>query len=150
MSDLGIHSPQGAAHTQPGTADCAGQGLTPLERKLLGFFDAITEHFWDNEICEMDGGDFQDKAEAAGVIVKAAFNTEAHGCDRADEYGLADGDEWFVLSDDVQTGRKLLNAPPARVADSASPSQGGDEADAIGGVKPKAPAKSSSSSDGGV
>lgn len=77
--------------------------FTPeLSAKLLSFFQWAAEGFWDEGACEINGGDFQDKAEALGLIVEVPYDPAEHGSFGADEYGLSPGDSWFVYSAEMK------------------------------------------------
>lgn len=180
MSDLGIHSPQGAAHTQPGGGESVAQhwqwwASRNEEQYLVGPEDS-REAVIQAGIEDFDGESFHiveaRKGSMAGYLPSGQRLIEwmTEGADDNGAFGeddyceltatpeaieAAEADVEAVLADwfkrhsaifpepwafaATRNGEWITMASLARVADSASPSHGGDEADAIGGVKPNQP-----------
>lgn len=65
-----------------------GEELSALRK----FFDALTDRFWIEQWMEIDGSDFQDIAEWAGLIRPEPYDPEKH----AYSDDASPGDPWFV------------------------------------------------------
>lgn len=74
---------------------------------LLSFFQWTAESFWGDGPSQIDGGDFQEKAEALGLIVEVPYDPAEHGEWGRDEYGLIAGDPWYVYSAPVRAALRL-------------------------------------------
>jgi hypothetical protein len=61
-------------------------------KSALKFAKMVLQHFGSDERLEMDGGEFQDMAEKAGVIRWETYDPEKHG----EHYDVEDGDQVWV------------------------------------------------------
>lgn len=50
--------------------------------------------------CDLDGGDIQDRAIKAGILVEEKYDPNKHG---PNEYDIAPGEEFYVLSDEFKS-----------------------------------------------
>lgn len=70
------------------------------EERLKEFFRWAMNYAWGGDI---DGADVQDRALKLGLIERTEYDPAKHGPLPEEFEGLVDpGDEWFVLSPDVQ------------------------------------------------
>lgn len=89
-------------------SDMANEGA-----KALAFFEWARSRFWDDECCEIDGGEFQDRAESLGLIVKVPFDPDQHS---DNGYGLEPGDDWYVTHPAVAKAIRAATRQPTTQA----------------------------------